>query len=199
MDLITIEYSTLNEIQIDTLKADLEKYEKDNYRLIIHDNTTENVGFAKGSNLGAEQATTDIIGFINPDVAVNGPFIGIVEQRFADDPDLAITGCAFRPDPQGDYARVGLSNWVCGAAFFVRRDWFLAQGGFDERFVWSWEETDLCLQATKQRLKIEPIDHLLPLVHYGTPPGVQSQADLEYKQFWLREGERLFKEKWGLT
>lgn len=41
------------------------------------------------------------------------------------------------------------TNWICGAIMMFRAEAFRALGGFDPRFFLYFEETDLCLRATR--------------------------------------------------
>lgn len=192
MDLITVVHNEKNKVFAETLRRTLELHEPQ-ARLIVWDNSQENLGFAKGCNRGAEQATSDIIGFINPDVLVHGTFIDKVVEQFID-PKVVITGCTFRPISE-DYSRNGLKNWVCGAAMFVRREWFESVDGFCEQYVWSWEETDLCRTAESQGLEVRPIE--LPLEHDRSHVSNESLDDKQYKNKYFYEGARIYRERWN--
>lgn len=192
MDLITVIHNDKNKGFAVTLERALELHEPTS-KLIVWDNTIENLGFAKGCNRGAELATSDIIGFINPDVLIHDSFVDIVLKQFEDD-NVAITGETFRKGVV-DQSHNGLKNWVCGAALFVRRDWFNSVGGFCEQYVWSWEETDLCRQAESQGFEVRPIR--LPLEHDRSHVKKDSRADKEYKDKHFNEGKEIYNGRWN--
>jgi hypothetical protein len=166
------------------------------WRFLGVDNRAENRGFAKACNLGVQigKATsepTDILGFLNPDVIIDGPFIDQVERAFADDEQLMITGERFGKS-WAILERWGLDDWVCGAAFFVRRPWFEKLGGFDEQYVWSWEETDFIRRTQEAGLLTKSIN--LPIRHQS--PWDDSLEVMMYKQFHLAKGYYIYMDRW---
>lgn len=163
------------------------------HNLIGIDNRVDNRGFAKACNLGATQGTAPIIGFINPDAIIAGPFMGKVIAQLSE-PNIVITGCRFGKSQQ-ELKIWGVADWVCGAAFFVRRDFWEQAGGFDEQFVWGWEETDLIRRAEKARRRVVSIE--LPIDHAS--PTHNIQRDAQYKNHWFEQGARLYRQKWKST
>jgi GT2 family glycosyltransferase len=161
-------------------------------RLIGVDNRKVNRGFAAACNLGAllhPDAKAPMIGFLNPDISIDGSFIDKASANLRG--GIVITGCRF-DKPDHELAAWGVRNWVCGAALFVQRQWFTAVGGFDERFVWSWEETDLIRQAEAQNLHCRSID--LPIRHDQLPQS--DEKDAAYKSYYFTQGERRYRAKW---
>ncbi|MEL7231051.1 MAG: glycosyltransferase family 2 protein [Pseudomonadota bacterium] len=131
---------------------------------------TENLGFAAGNNLAAEQAKGEWLCLLNPDAEATPDWleqIGRAAERF---PDVASFASAQvdlhnpdRLDGLGDaYLGFGIP-WrggfgrpigelpkepaecfsPCGAGAIIRRDIFKAHGGFDERFFCFCEDVDL--------------------------------------------------------
>jgi GT2 family glycosyltransferase len=161
------------------------------YRLIGVDNRTVNRGFAAACNLGAfhEDATAPVIGFLNPDVTIEGPFIHTAMAALRG--STVITGCRFSK-PDAELRTWGVRNWVCGAALFVTRTFFVGVGGFDTQFVWSWEETDLIRQAEAQGYICQPMT--FPIRHDTRPDA--SEDDAAYKRYHFTQGERRYRSKW---
>jgi GT2 family glycosyltransferase len=191
-DLVTVYHNTDNFEQHQQLRAGLLQHEPDGgYAFISVDNRTTNRGFAAGCNLGAfsRGAEAPIIGFLNPDAIVSGPFLDLVTAALKD--PVVITGCRFGK-PQAELNNWGVRDWVCGAAMFVSRPWFTSVGGFDTQFVWGWEETDLIRQAEAQSLRCRSIP--LPIQHAS--PLHNSERDVRYKQHHFTRGSQRFYNKW---
>lgn len=161
------------------------------FNLIGVDNRVRNVGFAKACNQGSKQGDAPFIGFLNPDAVVYGPFMQRVIEVFQD-PTVVITGCRFGK-PDRELKIWGVEDWVCGAAFFVRRDFWEQQDGFDERFVMYFEETDLIRRAQEAGVKVKSID--LPIHHES--PTWDPPEDVVYKNKHFERSGRLFHKKWG--
>lgn len=193
IDIVTVFHNETNHRQQIELFQSIKRHERTGgYCLIAVDNRVTNRGFARACNLGAfhPNATAPIIGFLNPDARVNGQFIDAATAPIDD--TTVITGARF-PKPQKQLQVWGIRNFVCGAAMFVQRKWFTAVNGFDEQFVWAWEEVDLIRQAESQRLQCKPI--VLPIEHES--PTIVSPEDRRYKQTYFDLGAKRYYRKWG--
>jgi GT2 family glycosyltransferase len=193
IDLVTVFHNETNYAQHRQLARQLALHEPDGgYRIIAVDNRTTNRGFARGCNLGAlhPDAHAAVIGFLNPDAEIDGSFIATVLATI--DGTTVITGARFAK-PDSELRAWGVRDWVCGAAMFVQRRWFESVDGFDEQFVWSWEETDLIRQAERHGLTCRSIP--LPIRHHS--PNVDTPADARYKHANFNQGAQRFYRKWG--
>lgn len=160
------------------------------HTMTVIDNSRANRGFSVAANLGARQETGEIVAFLNPDIILCDGWATETLAAFAADPKLVIAGP--RLDDGFSWPRplkgVGLKNYVCGAAFFVRRDFFESCGGFDERFFWSSEEVDLCRQAEERGLRVEAV---------GEPRVKHLWHDAPFKGRETARAIKAYREKWG--
>jgi GT2 family glycosyltransferase len=190
IDIVTVYHNETNKAQANELYDRLCDIEID-FTFFAHSNREKNLGFAKGCNIGASKGNSPIIGFLNPDVTVQGPFIKKVEKTLSQE-NVVITGCRFNK-PDFELKLWGVKQWVCGAVFFVLRDWFELLGGFDERYVWSHEETDFIRQTELRNKIIKPIE--LPIEHAS--PDQDSFRDQSYKQKHFHQAQIEYAKKWA--
>lgn len=192
IDIVTVAHNNHNKKLAEYLLAELSRVEN-GFSFYVHDNSVENLGFAKGCNRGAfrEGAQAPLIGFLNPDVSVQGKFIHSVKQILTAK-DTVITGNRYRK-PDRELREWGVTDWVCGACFFVRRDWFTEKGGFDETYVWAWEETDLIRQAESEGKRV--VSTALPIFHQS--PTIEPPEDSRYKREHFGAGREYFYRKWA--
>lgn len=194
VDLVTVFHSDKNRRQALELEDELFQHHGDDehWTLIGVDNRIENRGFARGCNVGAADGKAPIIGFLNPDLRVKGEFLSLIRKTLVG--NVQVTGSRFGKSHL-EYQRIwGCHEWVCGACFFVRRDWWEKLGGFDERFVWGWEETDFIRRTQRERGLVVALD--VPVEHES--PHDDDPADIRYKNLHFNNGARLFYERWPL-
>jgi GT2 family glycosyltransferase len=128
-----------------------------------------NRGFGAACNLGARQADTEFLLFLNPDAVL----LPLALEHLVEAADRYPTACAFNPRienasgepffknkshllPRSDWAARTAPTGdhtvktLTGAALFVRADAFHAVGGFDEQLFLYYEDDDLALRLARQ-------------------------------------------------
>ena len=134
---------------------------------------SENLGFGRGSNLGAHQSRAKYLAFLNQDTVVEPGWLEALILALAADPQagLATSKILMLSDPErinacgNDMHLTGLTlcrgmgrdrrdltdlaevSAVSGAAFAMRRDLYEALGGYDEQFFLYLEDSDISLRA----------------------------------------------------
>lgn len=148
--------------------ADYIKKEFPHVKLIALD---KNYGFALANNIGAETAAGEYIVFLNNDTVVTPGWLNALRNALSSDPTVGAAGSKLllyhRPervnsagtnivfngggydigfmDSDSDrYNTPGPRGGVCAAAMMVRKQEFLALGGFDPMYFMYFEDVDLC-------------------------------------------------------
>jgi hypothetical protein len=191
-DLITVIHNEINlDLALNKLQPSIEQFSTMDYNFYLHDNRTNNIGFGHACNYQSRIGSSPIIGFLNPDSRVTGPFMDLVVETLSE--DIVVTGANFNKNPVEIHGW-GLNDWVCGAAMFVTRSWFEELGGFDERYIWSHEETDFIRTTESRGRSCKSLyPEQLPILH---EPIADTPEDIRYKQHYFAEAERLYWQKW---
>jgi GT2 family glycosyltransferase len=149
--------------------ADIVREEFPNVRLI---ESTTNIGYGAGNNLGARSARGDVLVFLNPDaVAEPGWLLALVSGMLADGRNLATSKITLLKDRQrlntsgnqihylglsfcrgwkldrSAYSTPELVSGASGAALAITRDLFDRLEGFDEGMFLYHDDVDLSLRA----------------------------------------------------
>jgi len=95
---------------------------------------------------------------------------------------------AFRigePHPQRRTLKFGetpyLTNWVCGSSMLARTSMLQEIGGFDPRFFLYFEETDLCLRASRAGHQIWAVGECIAH-HIGAASARESGSELTFRE-----------------
>ncbi len=111
-------------------------------RLLVHDNTANNLGFAAGANRAAAQGTADLIAFVNPDGTLGPDCLDYLEAEF-EEPTVMAVAASQGPEWDPQFDRGADVEWLSAACLAVRRSAFEQVGGFDERLFMYCEDVDL--------------------------------------------------------
>jgi N-acetylglucosaminyl-diphospho-decaprenol L-rhamnosyltransferase len=169
----------------------------------------ENLGFGRGCNLGASQASGEWLLFLNPDLALRK--MALPTHASAHDASLwsgVIAGHDERSPRSGlradtslpeDYVAQLLSHllppalssripirrrpygWASGALFLTRREAFRRIGGFDSRYFLYYEDRDL---GAKYRRSGRPLRALGTLMGTHAQTGSSSNVSLAQREAW---------------
>ncbi len=165
-----------------------------------------NEGFGRAMNRGVAAATTSYCLLLNPDVTFTPEAVARLRAEIVARPTAALAGprlvgrdgheaglmtSPINPpvvkQPTGDVQDVAL---LSGAALLVRRDVFLAVGGFDPNIFLFWEDNDLC-----RRLRDSGHDILLvksaPMTHVAGQ-SVTLVPGLIYRTRWHQAWSRFY-------
>lgn len=191
---------------------------------ILHPNISilhqdRNLGFGEAVNVGARQATGEILFLVNPDtVLMQANFLGLA-KAFEFRP-TAIYGMALiRSDGRRESWSAGqfpslwrllLTNifprmfsqpweatsltktdWVSGAACAIRRDFFLSLGGFDSAYFLYFEDVDLARQASDFGAWVG----IYPFISFRHTGGGSHKSAKAKKQAYF-VSQRLYFKKW---
>ncbi|RPH95708.1 glycosyltransferase, partial [candidate division KSB1 bacterium] len=182
----------------------------------------ENLGFAKGCNAGAREARGKYIVFLNNDTTVEpnwlsamiecierNPQIGLVGnlQIFPDSGRVQQAGIVCGPDKMvysiynnqipADHPAVNKPRefqFIAGSCFLMEREFFNALDGFDESYLNSCEDVDLCMRVREAGKKV----YYCPqsrIYHYESRTVKSHDKNSEnYRLFLKRWGEKMFQD-----
>tara|TARA_Y200000002_G_scaffold371504_1_gene368208 strand:- start:3113 stop:3964 length:852 start_codon:yes stop_codon:yes gene_type:complete len=150
-----------------SLKKELEK-KYENLKCIL---AGQNLGYAKGNNLGLSKVKTKYALVLNPDAVLEKDTLERFLQTANRFPDFSIIG----PAKQDEYKRDDLNQGqeevfqaksLKGFAMFLNIDQFSEIGFFDDNFFIYLEEIDLCKRLINKNKKIY-LDKKVIIHHIG--------------------------------
>lgn len=174
MEVIIVDNNSEDD-SIETLQQEIDGNHFANTHLIIN---TENAGFGKGCNLGAQKAKGNYLLFLNNDTRVKDRGLLDMASYMDHHNEVAILGGQLR-NPNGSLQasvgsfytlskvfllligmqRFGLLDksptkiqqvdWVKGGLLMIRKEVFNKLGGFDENIFMYTEDMELCYRARK--------------------------------------------------
>jgi len=179
----------------------------------------ENYGFGRANNQAAEQATGDLLFFLNSDTLIDKNIWPAVCDFFAKEknlgilaPQLILPDGSPQPFAYGRFLNLtGLFcprqiirampskpfsvDWVSGAAFFIRRELFERLGGFDEKFFMYFEDMDLCKRAKESGYEIK----VLPGIEVTHLVGASGEGKSKQKKDYYDSQNYFFRKHYGVA
>jgi GT2 family glycosyltransferase len=157
----------------------------------------QNLGFAGGSNLGAQESTGDVLVFLNPDTVVapgaiaqlartledSSIAIAMARLRLLDEPeklnasgiDVHVSGIGWAAgygEPADSVSEVGEVPSASGSAMAIRAETFRTLGGFAEELFMYLEDLELGWRArlAGYRVVVDPAADVFHEYEYGRNP-----------------------------
>jgi ADP-heptose:LPS heptosyltransferase len=133
----------------------------------------ERSGFAKTANAGVRATTGDLVMMVNSDITFMHPCVGAIEKHFLDEEDMGVMGFKlFLPNGKIQHAggymmwtegrhlgyhmndyelkemnRTYYPTYVTGALFAFRRSLYDKIGGFNEEYIFGYEDAEFCAKS----------------------------------------------------
>ena len=161
--LMKVKYPKFEIILVDNNSSDDSiEFVKNRFPSVIIIKLDKNYGCCYPRNVGAKKATGDLLLFLDNDTIVDPQFMTELVNVIKKDPKITICQCMLlKPDGEvdssGDFIdalgscfsskdRIKETREILsarGASIMVRKDAFEKLGGFDNKFVWGFEDIDL--------------------------------------------------------
>jgi GT2 family glycosyltransferase len=165
----------------------------------------QNFGFAEANNIGARSASGRYLAFLNNDTVVTPRWLNALTEVLSSDPTVGATGSklllynlpgkinsaganitfngggydiGFGDSDAAQYNIPGPRGAVCGASMMVRRDEFLALGGFDPLYFMYFEDVDLCWRYWLLGKKVMYVPASVVLHRFGGTSGSGKHSPL---------------------
>ena len=158
------------------------------YSNVVCELTGENLGYAKGNNLGLSKVKTKFAMILNPDTLVEKNSIDNFFDTADKYNDFAIIAPAIQEKKEIEKIKkqnnVFEAESVKGFAMFLNIEKFKEIGFFDENFFIYFEEIDLCRRLKKLNKKIY-LDKSIKINHIGGSSHNQSiEFEMELSRNW---------------
>ena len=174
-----------------------------NLKCILSNN---NLGYAKGNNLGLSMVDTKYALIINPDAEVDNQAINNFFITAKNKPDFAIIAPFIQDSrisepSEKENKGVYEVKSVKGFAMFLNLDQFKDIGFFDENFFIYFEEIDLCKRIAQKKKKIF-LDTNIKIKHAG---GTSHEDSINYEMeksrnwHWMWSSFYFHKKHYGYT
>jgi GT2 family glycosyltransferase len=170
-------------------------------------NNSENSGFGRANNIGAEKATGDYLLLLNSDIIIKKNTISDSLDYIKQHANIGVLGCKLMNEDNtlqksvyyytGDYMGVLKNNLVIdfifkptplkikavmGAYMLIPKKVFNDVNGFDPDFFMYAEELDLCRRIAKKGLNIHYLETATAIHKHG---GSSKGSDWSHKQNYL--------------
>lgn len=156
----------------------VEMLERDYQKKIKLIKNDKNIGFGPANNRGAKIANGEYLFFLNSDTRIEDDIFTIVNNIFKQNKSIAIISpkLLLKNGVEQDYAFGDFpkflnlilhkfykknkedliidTDWVSGAAMFIRKNIFEKAGGFDEKYFMYFEDIDLCKRIKNSGYKV---------------------------------------------
>lgn len=187
--------------------------------LRLHRNA-KNLGFVGSCNVGAALAQGEYLVFLNNDTTVKAGWLTALLGTFHSHPDTGLVGAqlvypdgrlqesggiVFSDGSGWNYGRfedpqhpsftfVREVDYCSGAAIAIKRSFFEALGGFDERYAPAYyEDTDLAMKTREAGFKVRVQPASVVIHHEGITSGTDLKSGV--KAYQVRNQQR-FLERW---